>query len=807
MKYFYMLLLCTIIYQVQAQELSVYNKLNQTALEGVTISNQDGSKAIATDGKGKADISSFTETDSIRIRLIGFARVSTTKAMLAQSNYKVYLEEVSFDLDEVVFTANRSEEKKQDIPQQIEVISSRKIEENNPQTSADLLVQSGKVFMQMSQQGGGSPVIRGFESNRVLLVVDGVRMNNAIYRGGHLQNVITIDPNMLDRVEVMYGPGSVMYGSDALGGVMHFYTKRPQLSNGSKMLVKGAAFSRYSSANEEKSANLTLNLGWKKIASLTSVTFKDLGDLRAGANRNPAYPLFGLRSFYADRINGKDSMVRNNDSNVQKNSGYTQYDITQKILFRPGRYMDVLLNVQYSNSSDVPRYDRLTELSGGKPRFSEWYYGPQTRLMGSLALELKKENSFYKSARITLAMQNIDESRIDRSFGKTGKRHQEEKVKVYTVNADFIKELKGRHELRYGLEVSHNDISSKAYFRDIVSDSVWNTKTRYPDGDNTQNSFAAYLTHRWEINKKLIISEGLRFSSISLRSSFIDTTVFPYPFKNVDNSFSAFNGNLGLVYLPGRDWRFNILGSTGFRAPNLDDVTKFFDSRPGSVLVVPNTGLKPEYVYSAELGISKVIDKKVQVELNGFYSSFDNIIITAPYQLNGQDSIVYSGKLTAVQANQNKRSAYITGFSANIDAQLSPSFSMEHSVTYTYGRLNDKTKSGKDTLTPLDHIPPVYGQSSFILKKKKFRGEFFVRYAGWKLRKDYRLGTEDNEAYATPQGMPGWVTFNIRTEYAFNSFLRAQVAMENILDYHYRYFASGISAPGRNFVICLRASF
>ncbi|NJN34367.1 MAG: TonB-dependent receptor plug domain-containing protein [Saprospiraceae bacterium] len=72
--------------------------------------------------------------------------------------------------------------------------------------------------------------MRGFEASRVLLVVDGVRMNNLIYRSGHLQNAITVDQNMLDRVEVLFGTASTVYGSDALGGVVHFFTKKPLLN-------------------------------------------------------------------------------------------------------------------------------------------------------------------------------------------------------------------------------------------------------------------------------------------------------------------------------------------------------------------------------------------------------------------------------------------------------------------------------------------------------------------------------------------------------------------------------------------------
>ena len=97
-------------------------------------------------------------------------------------------------LEGVVISANKWEQKLNEVPNKIVKINKNDILRNNPQTSADLLGQSGNVFIQKSQLGGGSPMIRGFATNRVLLVADGVRMNNAIYRSGNLQNVISIDP-------------------------------------------------------------------------------------------------------------------------------------------------------------------------------------------------------------------------------------------------------------------------------------------------------------------------------------------------------------------------------------------------------------------------------------------------------------------------------------------------------------------------------------------------------------------------------------------------------------------------------------
>lgn len=280
--------------------------------------------------------------------------------------------EKNISLNEVVVSGSKFEAQRGTIPNQISLISKNQIAFQNTPNTGDLLINSGNVFVQKSQGGGGSPVLRGFESSRVLVVVDGIRMNNAIYRAGHLQNVLRIDQSMLDRAEILFGPSSVIYGSDALGGVMSFKSKNPTLDK-----ISASAYTRYSSAWNEKTVHADVNLGFKKFGSLTSITYSDFGDLIQGDKRTDKFPDFGKRLFYAERIDGKDTKVTNSDYNKQVGSGYSQYDILQKFMFQQSEKAKHTINLQYSNSSDVPRYDRLTEVSGTNPRFSEWYYGPK----------------------------------------------------------------------------------------------------------------------------------------------------------------------------------------------------------------------------------------------------------------------------------------------------------------------------------------------------------------------------------------------------------------------------------------------
>ncbi|OSZ79328.1 hypothetical protein CAP35_14035 [Chitinophagaceae bacterium IBVUCB1] len=703
-------------------------------------------------------------------------------------------------LDEYIFSSSKFKENKKNIAQQILTISSKEMEWAMPQTTATLLEQTGNVFVQRSQAGGGSAVLRGFEASRVLMVIDGVRMNNAIYRSGHLQNIITLDNNILERAEVMFGPASTLYGSDALGGAMVFTTKAPQLSGSRHATFNANFMTRYSSANNEGTGHLHFNIGLRRLAFLTSVTYSQFGDLRMGTDMNPFYNGFGLRNEYVARINDKDSIVKNTNPFIQKQSGYTQYDILQKIRFQQNSKINHTLNLQLSNSSDIPRYDRLTDIRNGKLRFAEWYYGPQRRSMAAYQFEAKNLHGFANEINAGVNYQYIQESRHQRTRGSNALQQRFEDVDVVGYFIDIRKKT-GKHEITIGTDGQYNYVQSKATSIDIVTKESKPLDTRYPNGGSSMYYGAVYAQHVFKIVKdKLILNDGIRLNYVSLNSRFNDTTFFPFPFSTANQNNTALSGNLGLVYMPAKRWRFAANGSTGFRSPNVDDMAKVFESAAGTALFVPNPNLQPEYTYNTDLSIAYVANDRIKVEATGFYTWFRNAIIADKFTLNGQDSVMYDGKLTAVLANQNKAEAYLYGFTASITAKLNQYVSLYSSVSHTYGRYINSA----GITVPLDHIPPTFGKTSIMYQQKRFNGEVFALYNAWKRLKDYSPSGEDNLVYATPNGMPAWYTLNVRMGYNINPYMGIQIALENIMDSHYRQFASGISAPGRNFVVTLR---
>lgn len=701
-------------------------------------------------------------------------------------------------LGEVVVFANKFPEKLRFVTQSIRVIKDKNALNNQP-NAGDVLLNSGAVFVQKSQQGGSSPVIRGFEASRVLLMVDGVRMNNAIYRSGHLQNIITVDNTILDRMEVIYGPSSTLYGSDALGGVVSMYSKNPILSQSHKTSVSGNALVRYASATQEARGHVDFNLASKQWASFTSITYGVFGDVVQGKQRQSAYPVFGLKPFYVQRVGNTDSAFVNPDPNKQIASDYKQVDIAQKILFQPSDNMQHLLNIQIGNSSNVPRYDRLSETAGGIPVYAEWYYGPQAKQLLSYQFSATKLTGFFQDLKIIASYQNIEESRITRRFKNNNRDSRWERVNVWGFNMD-AKHKSGKNELHIGLESYTNYVSSTAERMNVLTGALSRIATRYSDGPTKMGSNAIYAQHTYKINDSWTLNDGMRFNLVRLDARFVDTSLMHFPFVRAEQQHAAVTGNLGLVYANPKNFRLAFLLSSGFRSPNVDDLTKVFDTRTGYV-VVPNKDLKPEYTYNAEVNFNKY-GEHFNYGGSIFYTWFRNAIVVDKFQFNSQDSILYQGVKSAVFAPQNKAKAIVVGFSVNATYKINKQNSFDAVYTYTKG-----TYTNAGLSMPLDHIPPAFGRVGFKHENSEWLGEFYSLFNGWKKMADYNPNGEDNQQYATVDGMPSWFTLNLRGQINLGNNLSAQVQVENLLDRNYRYFASGISAPGRNFIFSLKASF
>jgi len=702
-------------------------------------------------------------------------------------------------LKEVVVSAYRSVERKRDVSQEITVINRHNIQQSMATSTVDILANQAGINVQKSQLGGGSIVLRGMEANRVLLVVDGIRMNNLIYRSGHLQNAITVDPLALERIEVAFGPTSNAYGSDAMGGVIHFMTKTPMFTPNRQL--HGQAYTKYSSALQSWVKHAELMGTSTRWGFFTSLTESEYGDLRGGKRINPSYgQLYGMRNIYSVPIDLGDSLLINSEPWVQKGSGYTQYDFVQKVLYRARSDRRNILNIQGSTSSNIPRYDRLTDPNGmGGLKYGDWYYGPQKRLMLSYKHDALHVFGF-DGVSLAVYHQNVEESRYTRKFNHPDLESRIENVMVNGFNSDAMKRW-GNNTLRAGVDGWYQTVHSRATKRNVFTGGPENAiDSRYPTGRNEMYSLAAFATHINRVSRKLTITEGFRVGNSVLYSEFPDTTFFPFPFEYIYQRMPVASGSLGVIYTPTEGNKYSITVSTAYRVPNIDDLAKVFETAPGK-LIIPNPNLRPEQAFTLEFGNIRLFKSGHSIEWNLYSTSLTDALMVQPFRLNGSDSVYYNGSLAGVYAQQNVQRAVIMGYSLRANVLISNPWSLQGILQGTQGML------GFPMTGNLDHIPPFSGRLSLNWQHKSWKWEFFGLGNGWKHIEKYQLNGEDNEQYATPEGMPSWITWNSSLGFAGKKGLSVQLGVYNILDTQYRTFASGINAPGRNVQMAIRYSF
>lgn len=791
------LLFCTTL--AHSQIVVVSDSKSGKPIENVVIHNDQSS--AYTNKEGKADISMFKNAERITFTHSSYVELRTSYQNLWSANFSVKLFEDPVKIDEIIVSASRREQSRLEIPNNIVTINRKDIDFQNPQTAADLLEYKSGVFVQKSQMGGGSPMIRGFSANRLLLVVDGIRMNNAIYRNGNLQNVISLDAGSIESTEVIFGPGSVIYGSDALGGVMSYQTLRPRLSSSEELARSGSLFTRYSSANFEKTIHGDASFGSSRWAGLVSLTYTDFDDLKMGTNGPNEY----LRPEYVEdnsMVNtGTDRIIANSDPRMQVYTGYSQFNTMLKLRYRPSEKLDLNYSFHYSETSDIPRYDRLIQYASKKLKYGDWFYGPQIWGLNSLQLVYSEKMKPFDRINLLAGWQIYEESRLDRRLNKNEINERTENVDVFSLNVDFDKTIDKHNVLYYGLEGTLNVVGSNGIARNLTSGGQKNIDTRYPDGSKTSN-IAAYLSYKWLFSPKFTFHAGGRYTLAGLNGKF-SNEFYDFQFSDFNNTHSATTGNIGLVYHPTDDWQLNASVSTGFRSPNIDDMAKVFESSPGNVMV-PNPELKPEYARNVEIGVIRRYQKLAKFEFDIFYTFLNDAMIRGAFSFNGKDSIFYDGSLSKVEALVNADYARLYGGSFSMELFFIPQLSLKNSLSYT---------TGEDSFgDPLRHAAPLFGSSHLTYTGEKCKLVVYARFNGEISNENMSPSEiEKPEIYAIDNNgkpySPAWWTLNLKSSFRLLKNLNLNAGLENILNKRYRPNSSGVVSAGRNLILSVKYNF
>jgi len=712
-------------------------------------------------------------------------------------------------------------------------ISSKDIKELNPTTTADLLEKKGGVSVQKSQLGGGSPNIRGFEANKILLMLDGVRLNNAIYRSGHLQNLITIDENMLDDVEIIFGPSSVLYGSDALGGTINMRTRSLYFQNNPTW--GGGASSSYHSAYGGLKSSVFTKFSSKKYSTITSFSVKRFGDLKMGGWRPHGYNQWGLVHHYIDE---NDNIVCNPNPELQKGTHYNQYDIFNKMIFKILDNLRLTSNIQYSTSSNIPRFDKLNDndapcLMGENGicanaehlKFHSYYYGPQNRLFSSI--KLTGFDYYFDKSEIIFGYQNIEESRhkwylsdylnsIENPTNYDSPTRQYEKVSAYSLNTNFRK-----GSVFLGSETIYNDVQSTAANN---GENIWGFgDTRYPPEGSSLFSSAYYINILKRLSHKVQIEGGGRYTFSHVKGAYPDSMNRPVANiegLNLSSKNNIFSGNIKILYYPSNSWKISAVTSRGFHAPNVDDMLKVF--KKGDIITLPNIDLNPEYSLSQEFSITKNLSPHFTFYGTGFYTQLTNAIIRCPTLINQapdgeeplwQSMILYDDEMVYTFSNQNSPNIIdIYGGTIGFNAIV---YGFEINGDFNITKGETRNNAGE----PVAHIPPNFGKIEVIKKINKLQARFLLLYSAGKRTEDFDTAGIDNldetpflgfsevsgdEIWA---GLPSWYTLNFSIGYELSGSFGFNFGVENIMDAHYKTFSSGISAPGRNFIFSGQYNF
>ncbi|MGA1364987.1 MAG: TonB-dependent receptor plug domain-containing protein, partial [Schleiferiaceae bacterium] len=374
-------------------------------------------------------------------------------------------------------------------------------------------------------------------------------------------------------------------------------------------------------------AHVDLRYGGKKWGGITSVSRWDFDHLRQGSRGPRDY----LKARYVEVTPDGDFVRVQTDSLLQIPSGYQQFNVLQKLRYVPKAGWDVQYGFHHSATSSYGRYDRHNRVRNGLPRYAVWDYGPQTWQMHNLSLHRDAKTRIADAWTLRAAAQRFTESRIDRSLNKPELSTQSERVNAYSLNWDFTKKLGAKHLLFYGAEGVWNDVASRGEQRNIVTGEVSDLYSRYPQA--TWFSAGIYATEAYSVTPKTTVTSGIRASAVGMDADFTSNLpFFPLPFRTARVRDQAVTGSLGVTYRPNADWVVKANLGTAFRAPNVDDMGKFFDSSPG-MLVVPNADLKSEYAYNADLDVAKLFGSWLKVDVAAYATVLRHALVRRPFQL------------------------------------------------------------------------------------------------------------------------------------------------------------------------------
>ncbi len=427
-------------------------------------------------------------------------------------------------------------------------------------------------------------------------------------------------------------------------------------------------------------------------------------------------------------------------------------------------------------------------------------------MMHQLNWKTTNPSKLYDQVKITAASQFFEESRIDRRVGNATQFERVEKVQASSLNADFIKTLFKSQFFNYGFEAVINQVDSKGQSVNISNQQVALASSRYPN--STWTSWAVYANYVAPLSTKWKMQSALRYNINGINADFTNNlNYYPLPVVQFKDNYHSITGNLGFVYQVDPSFSISPQVATGFRAPNVDDMGKIFDSQPGS-LMLPNPQLSPEYAYNAELNLNKVLFGTIKLDVTGYYTWLDQAMVRRPTTFNGQTELLYSGELSKLFSLQNAAYAEVKGIQAGMEVALSKKLLLTSNYNWQKGveELDDKTTS------PSRHAAPNFGAIKLRFQGKKMTLELSSQYSAampFEKMPQEEIGKPAiyaKDANGKPYS-PSWMILKLAARIPLGPYLQVNFGVENMGDLQYRGYSSGIVSPGRNFQVSVKGTF
>ena len=658
------------------------------------------------------------------------------------------------DIEEIFVTATRGADDSSDVVNAVSVVDEDRLEELQPGLVTDALQGAPGVFIQQTTPGQGTAIVRGLKGSEILHLVDGMRLNNALFRNAPNQYLALVDPWIIGRSEVVRGPLSSLYGSDAMGGVVQLFSARPEFE-GPEWSMQSRVRLTFDSANLGQTINTSVAAGHENLSTGAALSYQAFDDVRAAGRRVQAPTAFDARAASAF-INYTDRAEREWD-----------------------------FSVQFLEQDNTPRYDELVAGFGqDEPASEQFLFSPNSRLFLHGVHRSGGYSAWLDKLEVHVGFQQMIDGRRTQDLGANRRRVEDNKSDLLGLTVQGVAAQMGRHHLSYGIDIYYDEVSSERLQTTVSTGNVETISARFPDG-STMRNLDAYIHDSIDLTEQLLVDAGLRVSNAEVELTATDSG----PATTVSNTDAS--GSLGLRY------QFNDTVSgvanlaRGFRAPNIFDLGTL-GARPGNRFNISNTSLGPETVVTGEFGLRINTDRS-SIEAVLWGSDYQDKIVsvfTGTVDDNGRDIV----------QSQNASSVSLVGAEFAARFLASETHTLSFTVNYTRG---ETEQDGGDT-EPTDRIPPINGRAAWRYSQPNWWFSSELMFAA----EQDRLSARDvRDPRINPLGTPAWGSLNLGAGFSPTERWKVVMRLENVLDRDYRRHGSGVDAPGRSLRVSLEGRF